>query len=345
MLKQLLRAAVIGASVAALAACGGQTGANDMPQNGYRTNATGAGQDVRGTTGWSTHNNRSLRLNQEVARAIERLDGISRARVIVGDRNAYVAVETNGNAGNNPALGGSNARHSMSADDYGMRGNYYGATDSRAFPMLRGQGSFDGRNGTGRKAAGTDSAAPEMYGLNGAARNGSNALGLVGGGEANRTGEAQNGARQNVRGNDATEQYMYNGGAYGRMDAYRNNNGLSQQVRGRVESIVRSLVPDLDNVYVSADPNFVERLGTFSDNSFGNGNGRNLISEFNAWVGRIFNADGDMNRYDMNYDGRMRNRNGGVLDNSFDLRSPRHQNGTSTNGTGMNGTTGTGGVR
>jgi len=469
MLKQFLRVTVIGASVLALAACGGGNGAGDLPQNGYRTNATGAGQGVKGSaTGYGTHTNRNLQLNQEIARAIERLDGISSARVVLGETNAYVGVELNANAGNGPALGGNNARSSTNASEYGAPGNYYGATDSRAFPMVRGQGANAGNaGGFGRNDVGTGAAAPNMYGLttrgngrglaggseisgysggdgnpggflsglgrmfglngngnggnvgnagnagnagtNGSgATNGANGTngtsagrtfglggdevgnGLIGGVTMQQSGgglrannagartgassttdlgsgagsygatqrldvggdmnygryQGMNGGaaggrsgrvglnRTGVNGgmDDENSRYMYNGGAYGQMSAYQNNNGLSQMVRARVESVVRSLAPNVRNVYVSADRNFVERLGTYGTNGFGGANGRNLIDEFNSWVGGIFNFD-DMNRYDMNND--QRNRNGVTqgLNNSFDRNNARHSTGAGTTGT------------
>jgi len=468
MLRKLLRVSVIGASVLALAACGGQNNAGDMSQNGYRTNQTGAGQGIRGNaTGYGNHNNRNLRINQDMARAIERIDGISRARVVMGESNAYVAVELNENAGNSPALGGSNARSSQSAQEYGIRGNYYGVTDSRAFPSVVGQdGTNRGAGAMGRNEVGSASSAPNMYGynsrgpgrglnggaeisgyaggegdnggnggfLNGLGRmlglnrggngangggNGAGAAGTAGAGTGNgllgglttqrtngasanggkpdgatglndgargyatnhrtdlngnvdygryqgmngNTGAAGNGDNGGVTGagrsgriglnrtgmnegsrDDANSRYMYNGGTYGQMNAYNNNNGLSMQVRARVESVVRSLAPNVRNVYVSADRNFMQRLGTYNAGTFnakGNAGRNDPIAQFNDFVGRLFDADNDPNRYDMSTSGYdQRNRNGvtQLMDNSFERGNPRHTGlgGVSGAGTGMN---------
>jgi len=459
-LKKLLRVTVIGASVVALAACGGQGGAGEMSQNGYRTNQTGAGPGIRGGTDYGTHNNRNLRMNQEMARAIERIDGISRARVVLGESNAYVAVELNENAGNSQALGGSNERSSRNAGEFGMRGNYYGATDSRVFPSVRGQdGTRQGAGTTGLDEAGSGSAATNMYGYNvrgnGRGMNGGSEIsgyaggdgnpggflsglgrmfgmnggrqgandanggangttgaggaagtagtggaagagnGLIGGTTMQQTGmQSTSGARTGAssaadlgsgarsygtnhrmdlngdmdygryRGmnggttgtglsgriglnrtgmngpDDANSRYMHNGGAYGQMSAYNNNNGLSMQVRARVESVVRSLAPNVRNVYVSSDRTFMERLGTYNANSFGGDGGKNLVTQFNQFVGRIFNVDGP-NRYDMHNGYDQRNRNGvtQLMDNSFERGNPRHAPGTggvSGAGTGTN---------
>ncbi|WP_309122790.1 YhcN/YlaJ family sporulation lipoprotein [Paenibacillus sp.] len=421
MLKKLLRVTVIGASVLALAACGGQNDAGNMSQNGYRTNQTGAGQGIRGATDYGNHNNRNLRINRDIARAIERIDGISRARVVMGESNAYVAVETNENAGNSPALGGSNARSSANASEFGMRGNYYGVTDSRVFPRVGGR---DGVGTTSLEEAGSAASAPNMYGTNarGAGRglNGGSEISGYSGGDGNpggflsglgrmfglngdrndrsdhaggtsgaagmtgtngmtgTTGAAggtgmtgttgANGAMGSAGMNggnagnygvtgtgrsgriglnptgmngtdDANSQYMHNGGQYGQLSAYNNNNGLSMQVRARVESIVRSLAPNVRNVYVSSDESFMQRLGTYKTNSFGGRDGESLVSQFNEFVGRIFNGDNDTNRYDMQNGYDQRNRNGvtRLMDNSFDRNNPRHNGGGVTGtGTGMN---------
>ncbi len=424
MLRKLLRVSVIGASVLALAACGGQNNAGEMSQNGYRTNQTGAGQGIRGSaTGYGNHNNRNLRINQDMARAIERIDGISRARVVTGESNAYVAVELNENAGNSPALGGSNARSSQSAEEFGMRGNYYGVTESRAFPSVRGQ---DGRGvgAMGRDEVGSAAAAPNMYGTNargnGRGLNGGAEIGGYSGGEGNPggflsglgqmfglnrggdevgngmngngtsgngangsgtgamtgaagtagtgNGQAGGGTTTNRSGtqagggvtgtgtsgrvglnatgmngqDDASSRYMHNGGAYGQMSAYNNNNGLSMQVRARVESVVRSLAPNVRNVYVSADRSFMQRLGGYNANSFGGRGNDNIVTQFNDFVGRLFNADNDPNRYDMSTSGYdQRNRNGVTqwMNNSFDRTNPRHSTGiggVSGAGTGTN---------
>ena len=466
MLKKLLRVSVIGASVLALAACGGQNNAGEMSQNGYRTNQTGAGQGIRGNaTGYGNHNNRNLRINEDMARAIERIDGISRARVVMGESNAYVAVELNENAGNSPALGGSNARSSQSAEEFGIRGNYYGVTDSRAFPSVVGQdGTNRGAGAMGRGDVGSAASAPNMYGLNsrgpgrglnggaeisgysggdngnggflsglgrmlglnrgngtnGNGTNGAGAAGTAGTGTGNgllgglttqRTngaGAANGGKPDNAAGmndgarsyatsrrtdlngtmdygryqgmngaangandsptggvtgtgrsgriglgrtgmnegsrDDANSRYMHNGGTYGQMNAYNNNNGLSMQVRARVESVVRSLAPNVRNVYVSADRNFMQRLGTYNAGSFnakGKNDNNNPVAQFNNFVGRLFNADNDPNRYDMSTGGYdQRNRNGvtQLLDNSFERGNPRHTGlgGVSGSGAGMN---------
>jgi len=397
MLNKWLRFAVLGASALALAACGaqGNTGAGDMTQNGYRTHATGAGQTgtgMRGNNG--IHQNRNVTINQDIARAIERLDGITRANVAVGETNAYVAVELNEGALNNAALGGSHARMSGSAAEFGIRGNYYGATDSRAFPSVRGQSGI-ARGTAGLNDVGTGRHAPGMYGYNrattysnfglGGEGTGQNGTGQSGAGQSGtvqrgtgqsgmgqsgtgQSGSKQIGTKQSGAGQDRTKgsrqhagrsgrvglndtgmngprddaesRYMHNGGAYG---AYNTaNDGLSLMVQARIESIVRAMAPSVRNVYVSADPSLMQRMGTYQVRSNGSRTARtgvDWVNEFNAFVGRLFGNDDATNRYDMNGGYDQRNRNGVTqqMNNSFDQDNPRHR----TGGLGANAQAGT----
>lgn len=402
MLKKVLRFTIIGASALALAACGaGNGGAGDMSQNGYRTNNTGDGVGILGNrtndnSGYGIHNNRNLQSNANLARAIERLDGISRANVVLGETNAYVAVEVEPNASSNPALGGNNARSSQDAQSFGMKGSYYGSTDSRVIPGITGHGR-DSR--IGGRAAASNRGTTEMYGYGtGGAANGG---GLIGGGlRMNNAGSANGGKMQGLGqngqlstsgmtssardiggadgtlnrmnagtqgrsgglsgrvglnrtgingfgangvggngtgagANDAGSRYMYNGGNFGQMSAYQNNYGLGSQIRARVEAIVRQHAPNVRNVYVSADPTFMQRMSAYGERLGGAGERgplRAMMDEFNEFVGGIFAGMTDGGRATQDYDFGgydERNRNGMTrqMDNSFDVDNPRHRTG------------------
>lgn len=272
MLSKWLRAAALG-SAALLTACGGMNMADDMPQRGYRTNAIGESHGVSGDNGYGNHQNRSLVRSGEMARAIENLDGIARAEVVFGSGNAYVGVVLDEKADESSALGGSSARSSSSPEEYGMKGNYYGATDSRVFPA-------PGRGGKTLEEVGTSDAAREMYGLAGSD-------GGIGGVAMHRSGSL--GAEGGRTGASSVTDA---GGASARSRAYWSNNGLSQQVRARVESIVRSIEPNIRNVYISGDPDVVERLSRTA------AVGDEGVESFNAWAARVFGAE-DANRYDI----------------------------------------------
>lgn len=63
---------------------------------------------------------------------------------------------------------------------------------------------------------------------------------------------------------------------------------VSEQIKKAVSKKVRELHPDIKNVYVSANPNFVDRLDNMIQ-SIGTGQPvRGLVNEFNTMVERIF---------------------------------------------------------
>lgn len=321
MLKNWLRFTVIGASVLTMVACGNQQGAGDIGTNAYRTNAadsrTGMNQNAM-------HNNRNLQMSKEVARAVERIDGISQANVVVGDRNVYVAVELDDKRRGGPGNGliggvstnGVSARNvkgnrTSSITDLGTAGtgSMYNALDIRGSGVRRhnGQSGRIGMNPTGMMGGGTAGQGAIPYGHN---QNG-DAVGLYGTDRAN-TGR-----------NGYDSMYMYNGGAYGRSQRGGNQYGVNDTLRSKVQQVVYSMVPNARQVFVSADKDFMKRLGTFNDRIGDGKNGKGVLNEFNAFVGGVFASPFGNARYDMNDSYNMRNRNGVTrqMDNTFTTRN------------------------
>jgi len=282
MMQRRLRAALAAAAAAAvaLAACGGTDITDDKPQRGYRTNAFGESHagDI-GTHAYGSHDNRKLTRGGALAQALENIDGIARAEVVVGETNAYVGVVLDERAKESPLLGGSSARSSAGPEEYGMRGNYYGATDSRVFPA-------PGRGARNLSETGTSAGARKMYGLEGG-------RGGIGGVTMRRSGTPAAGAWGSGGPAGASSIADIGGappppGTNPRLTAQ----GLSQQVRARVEAVVRASEPNIRNVYVSAAPGVVEGLGRTKLRGGG------AVRQFNEWAPRFFGKD-DANRYDM----------------------------------------------
>lgn len=336
MLKKLLRYTVISASVAALAACGMQQGGGtgNMAQNGYRTNSVEARYGI--------HQNQHLRMNDTLANAIEKLDGVSKAKVLLSRTNAYVALELTERVRTNSALGGSDARLSNGAHDYGQQGTYYGAFDSRMLPPI--PGLLDRPEKVNTPPAGTgalNTGMRGMYQTDTPETENSRGDGQIGG---IRTyggvpGRGRIGALNNkTRKHEASSMIDYGygsrmedgpGGGMSQLQAYYNNNGLSSQIRARVESVVRSLMPQIQNVYVSADNGFMKRMSSFTTGLSGK-----EVKEFNRYVDRLFTEDNNRirNRYDMNDEdeqAKWRKLNGvnEQMNNSFDRNNPRHSAG------------------
>lgn len=296
MLRKLLHVSVISAAVAALAACGGQTGAGDGVPNGTRANSVDAG--FRAMTDSTQH----AQLGR-VARAIERIDGVSRANVVMANSNAYVTVELDNQAPNGQRLGGNNARSSKSARGFGMKGNYYGPTDSRIFPTVPGwdndrlrreETARSQRNGvTGARGDtprnngfSTNQDVTDMYGYGTSGRPSSRMNGTSGTGRRIHSGEnsgngmisgiTMNGTNGSILDRGSRANGSQNGSRS--MDSSLTNAGtgvnsvsvLNADVRGEIESIVRTMVHNVRNVYVSTNLDFMDDLAPKGpvDNSF-----------------------------------------------------------------------------
>ena len=257
MLRKWLHASVISASVLALAACGVQTGADGQDQNGIRTNAVGRGYGI-------LNQSTQQKQLQRVARAIERIDGISRADVVLMNSDAYVTVELNDRALTGARLGGTHAKGSANASQFGMKGNYYGATDSRVLPPVPGwdndriqrqntggplMNGVTGARGTAPRnnSFSTNKDIVDMYGYG-------SGVGRIGGLTMN--GTSRNGTRSGAKGSQngprTMESSLANAGTTGTTDL----SVLNAKVWGEVQSVVRQMLGDnVRNVYVSTDFN------------------------------------------------------------------------------------------
>jgi|GEM_PF-3296794 len=272
MLRQWLHASVISAMVLALAACGVQTGADGQNQNGIRTNTAGRGYGILNQSG----QHQKL---QRVASAIERIDGISRANVVLMNSDAYVTVELNDRAFTGARLGGTHAKGSTNASEFGMKGNYYGATDSRVLPPVPGwdndriqrqntggplmNGMTGARGATPRNNGfSTNKDIVDMYGYG-------NGGGPIGGLSMN--GTSGNGTRNGVKGSQngprTMESSLSNAGTTGISEI----SVLNARAWGEIQSIVRQMLGDsVRNVYVTTNFDEINDLVPRgpADNSF-----------------------------------------------------------------------------
>jgi YhcN/YlaJ family sporulation lipoprotein len=66
------------------------------------------------------------------------------------------------------------------------------------------------------------------------------------------------------------------------------NDKLDVQIKGKIENMVRRLKPDVNQVYVSADPEFVVRMNAYRNDVRQGRSIQGYIAEFNAMAERIF---------------------------------------------------------
>ncbi|MEK3883087.1 YhcN/YlaJ family sporulation lipoprotein [Paenibacillus sp. PL2-23] len=63
---------------------------------------------------------------------------------------------------------------------------------------------------------------------------------------------------------------------------------LTAQLKGQIASVVKQSHPQIANIYISANPDFVMRMGSYMNDSAHGYPVQNYIMEFNAMVERIF---------------------------------------------------------
>jgi YhcN/YlaJ family sporulation lipoprotein len=100
-------------------------------------------------------------------------------------------------------------------------------------------------------------------------------------GKAN-TNRSGTGRTPNAMGNNATTDRM------GRQGTSQGNNGITDALKADIAQKVKSVHPNVQNVYVSANPDFVGRMRGYGERFQDGQPIRGMINEFNTLVNRIF---------------------------------------------------------
>jgi hypothetical protein len=213
----------------------------------------------------------NLRYSEELSNKISQLERVDMAKVMLTDNNAYVAVtirsnDTGSAVPNNTSL---NSRNT------GVPNTNLSNTGTRSGGNYTSGGNIGNNtgvtNGTNRMNG--------TIGMNGT--NGTNGLngnigmnGIVG----------MNGTNATNRGN-ATN--MNNG----------DDQNITQEIKDRIADVIKNNETNVKNVYVSANPDFVNRVGNYATD-VSNGNPiSGIVDEFQTLVNRIFpTPSGNNNR-------------------------------------------------
>jgi hypothetical protein len=145
------------------------------------------------------------------------------------------------------------------------------------------------------RGAGTTGAAP--LGTTGIGLPGTRSGVGIGGGLAGTsdgmTGGTATGSRDGMMGGTATGR---TDGMFGTTRTNTSDHGVSLHVKDRIARKVMSIQPNVRNVFISANPDFVDRMNGYAQR-FRNGQPiRGLILEFNTTVERIFPQRATTNR-------------------------------------------------
>lgn len=260
-------------------------------------NSTRDGMRIRGT---GAHNIDTLEMRQELADRIAALPEVRSAHVMLSGKNAYVAVTLHeGTTGIN-AKGTSTyrAKSSTIPHNYGPTGVMSGTgrvkigRDGMNDTGMVPNGMNGTLNGTVNTVPGTTSTGP-------ATRNGVNGMGT--GPLLNSSGAKRNvdmgigtglGTGMGIRSTTPTHTTIPH-----HMNTTNHNNNtvntratdtITKEIKEKITAEVKKHDPKINAVYVSANPDFVERVNYYADEVRAGHPIKGFVDEFRTMVERIF---------------------------------------------------------
>ena len=255
--------------------------------NRYGVNSTSRDGLMDGSANGRSEN---LRVSKELSQRISEMSEVRNATVMLRNNDAYVAVNTN-NMGANGVRGLNSTR--------GMNGTN-GMNGTRGMNGTNGMNGTRGMNGVNERT--TDLGGPRVY------TNTPNTTGVPLIGERNMVGgntgygPADHGmdmtSRTGVLGMMRGATANPNAGVrdYGMTNragvhTYNTNTAaaeLPQQLKNKIANKVKQFAPEIENVYVSADPHFTQRMSTFARDMENGHPVRAITDEFRVMTERLF---------------------------------------------------------
>lgn len=254
------------------------------------------------------HDNYRLEMSQNIADSLASKKLVKSAKVMLTNHNAYVAVTLHDGV----SPGGSNT---MQRSSLGMTSNGYG---SKPLPSTPSPGaSFNGTIMNNTDIDRTGHLGYRVMGLSNKKHAYKGASGMNG--VPNMTGTGLTGSPRygtystsnnyninnmyNTNANNYrpySTNHMYNdGGLYHARSGGAAANAdmqLTEQVKSSIAAEVKRIAPSVDHVYISANPDFVDRMNGYWDDVKAGHPIQGFIAEFNAMVDRIFPVKVDTRR-------------------------------------------------
>ncbi|WP_379130623.1 YhcN/YlaJ family sporulation lipoprotein [Paenibacillus sp. sgz500958] len=272
-----------------------------------------------------THNFDRLEMSQDLADRIAAMPEIRTANVMLAGKSAYVAVTLDNvtGAGNPSALGTGNGptplslngtREARGTTRTGLDRTMTGYSEEMPNRALTGTGGamFGKSKGiTGKGSTqyggvgdlnnngiyGTDGNMTGMNGMNGgSAYGGTMRGGMLNSLSAGRgAADGAGGAMTGTAGGSGSKGTM-GIGSMGTGNRMNNRNGdISMGIKDKVANQIRSYAPEITTVYVSANPDFVQRVNGYADQARAGYPLQGFVNEFRTMVNRIFPARSDIN--------------------------------------------------
>ncbi|WP_127533335.1 YhcN/YlaJ family sporulation lipoprotein [Paenibacillus kobensis] len=231
--------------------------ANDQMNEMNRVN----GRRLNSNNIIGSHDNYRLEMSKNIADRLTAMKEIRTANVMLTNNNAYVAVSLRDGV----SAGGSSAVTPSSV------GNGY-----RVMGKSNHYGAYNGPSGM-------------------------NGIGVTGIGGVTGTSGMTPAPRYGTY-NDNNNMYnradnMYDGTYRARSGADANVDiQLTESVKSRIAAEVKKMAPSVDHVYISANPDFVDRMSGYWNEVQAGHPIQGFIAEFNAMVERLFPAKVNVNR-------------------------------------------------
>lgn len=288
--------------MAGLTGCGTSTKDNNLHTQSVRHEVKGInryGVESNGMDGiraksYRTHNVTNLKSSDELAKRIAEMKEVKSAHVMLTDRNAYVAVRlTDGHAGK--------------LESKSLRNRANGTMRTESYNQDMGGLRVHGGNGT-MSPYSTSGIAP---GLNTHAATDRSHMGN----DRSIYGTMGTGSYGMMRGlTNSGNTRSKTDGHYGmksetsRIDSTDDN--TPEEIKSKISAKIKQFAPHVENVYVSANPDFVEHVETYSKDIRNGKPVSGMLNTFQSIVERIFPTNAlNRNHRDGVLDDGIMNRN------------------------------------
>ncbi|MET3850757.1 YhcN/YlaJ family sporulation lipoprotein [Paenibacillus sp. OAE614] len=272
----------------------GRIGVNSLRENGlispkgytYNTNSTNNGNAA------TTHNLTNAQLSQKLSDKVAAMKEVKSANVLVAGDTAYVAVSLRDTASNT----GGNTGGNMGAKSFSGTHNMMNGSSFNNAGMGNGS-SFNNRSKSGTVRNGVRGSAPNAaaahhnirnYSSKGASITGNNGYNMTTYGTAGTTDNGvgtNNGmGTGNAMGSTGNRTGLMGAGGY---SDYRNDT-ITSDIKDRIANTIKSTDNTIKNVYVSANPGFVQGLANLAAQTQGGHPIKGLMSDLSTMVERIF---------------------------------------------------------
>ncbi|MDQ0194561.1 YhcN/YlaJ family sporulation lipoprotein [Paenibacillus wynnii] len=274
-------------------------GTNDAAgNNNVRTNNVQTAKDgrlnvnsVKGRNG--TDNVTRLQMSQDLADRITAMRDVRSANVLVAGNKAYVALtldEAGTGTRSGRATDSSPRTLATGRNSGGMlgtggsltgRGGTTSGMDGTTYGM---DGTMTGRSGT---MTGIGGAMPGTGGVMNGTAGGSGAAGNMGTGSMGTYGMGTGGMGTRGVGTYGAGTGGMGTGGMGNMGA-ADADTLPRDLKDKVTAEIKRNAPQIKTVYVSDNPEFVQRVNGYADNARGGYPLQGFVQEFSSMVERIF---------------------------------------------------------